>query len=50
MSGVDRGRRQILAWGAAMAGVTLAPGVTLFDLAHGRAQALHRGPTSCKAV
>ena len=36
MSGVDRGRRQILAWGAAMAGVTLAPGVTLFDLAHGR--------------
>ena len=33
---VDRGRRQILAWGAAMAGVTLAPGVTLFDLAHGR--------------
>ena len=37
MSGVDRGRRQILAWGAAMAGVTLAPGVTLFDLAHGRA-------------
>ncbi len=37
MSNVDRGRRQILAWGAAMAGVTLAPGVTLFDLAHGRA-------------
>ena len=37
MSDVDRGRRQILAWGAAMAGVTLAPGVTLFDLAHGRA-------------
>ena len=36
MSGVDTGRRQILAWGAAMAGVTLAPGVTLFDLAHGR--------------
>jgi molybdopterin-containing oxidoreductase family iron-sulfur binding subunit len=34
---VDQGRRQILAWGAAMAGVTLAPGVTLFDLAHGRA-------------
>ena len=37
MSEVNRGRRQILAWGAAMAGVTLAPGVTLFDLAHGRA-------------
>jgi molybdopterin-containing oxidoreductase family iron-sulfur binding subunit len=36
MTGVDRGRRQILAWGAAMAGITLAPGVTLFDLAHGR--------------
>jgi len=37
VSEVNRGRRQILAWGAAMAGVTLAPGVTLFDLAHGRA-------------
>jgi tetrathionate reductase subunit B len=37
VSSVDQGRRQILAWGAAMAGVTLAPGVTLFDLAHGRA-------------
>ena len=37
MSEVDQKRRQILAWGAAMAGVTLAPGVTLFDLAHGRA-------------
>ena len=37
MSEVDPGRRQILAWGAAMAGVALAPGVTLFDLAHGRA-------------
>jgi tetrathionate reductase subunit B len=33
---IDRGRRQILAWGAAMAGVTIAPGITLFDLAHGR--------------
>ena len=33
----NRGRRQVLAWGAAMAGVALAPGVTLFDLAHGRA-------------
>jgi len=37
MSDVDTGRRRILAWGAAMAGVALAPGVTLFDLAHGRA-------------
>jgi len=37
VSGVDAKRRQILAWGAAMAGVTLAPGVTLFDLAQGRA-------------
>ena len=37
MSEVDQKRRQILAWGAAMAGVALAPGVTLFDLAHGRA-------------
>ena len=37
MSEVDPRRRQILAWGAAMAGVALAPGVTLFDLAHGRA-------------
>ena len=36
MSGVDHARRQILAWGAAMAGVTLAPGVTLFQLAQGR--------------
>ena len=37
MSKVDPGRRKILAWGAAMAGVTLAPGVTLFELAQGRA-------------
>lgn len=37
MSEVDPRRRQVLAWGAAMAGVALAPGVTLFDLAHGRA-------------
>ena len=37
MSEVDPRRRQILAWGAAMAGVALAPGVTLLDLAHGRA-------------
>jgi molybdopterin-containing oxidoreductase family iron-sulfur binding subunit len=34
--GVDHARRQILAWGAAMAGVAIAPGITLFDLAHGR--------------
>jgi len=36
MSNVDAGRRQILAWGAALAGVTLAPGITLFELAQGR--------------
>ena len=36
MRGVDHARRQILAWGAAMAGVAIAPGITLFDLAHGR--------------
>jgi len=36
MKGVDHARRQILAWGAAMAGVAIAPGITLFDLAHGR--------------
>ena len=34
---VDKGRRQVLAWGAAMAGVALAPGVTLFELAKARA-------------
>ena len=39
MTDVDRGRRQVLAWGAAMAGVALAPGVTLFELAQGRAPA-----------
>jgi molybdopterin-containing oxidoreductase family iron-sulfur binding subunit len=39
MSGIDRGRRQVLAWGAAMAGVTLAPGITLFEIAQGRAPA-----------
>jgi molybdopterin-containing oxidoreductase family iron-sulfur binding subunit len=33
---VDRGRRQVLAWGAALAGVTLAPGITLFELAEAR--------------
>ena len=31
------GRRQFLAWGAAVAGLAVAPGVTLFDLAHARA-------------
>ena len=36
MKNVDHARRQILAWGAAMAGVAIAPGITLFDLAHGR--------------
>jgi len=36
MKGVDHARRQILAWGAAMAGVAIAPGITLFDVAHGR--------------
>jgi len=39
VSGVDRGRRQVLAWGAAMAGVALAPGITLFELARARPQA-----------
>jgi len=39
MSSVDIGRRKVLAWGAAMAGVALAPGVTLFELAQGRAPA-----------
>ena len=36
MSEVNTGRRQVLAWGAAMAGVALAPGVTLFELAQAR--------------
>ena len=44
MTEVDPRRRQILAWGAAMAGVALAPGVTLFDLAHGRAPAEPASP------
>ena len=39
MSEIDRGRRQVLAWGATLAGITLAPGVTLFELAQGRAPA-----------
>ena len=36
MSPVDRDRRRALGIGAALAGVALAPGVMLFDLAHGR--------------
>ncbi|MFO1304785.1 MAG: 4Fe-4S dicluster domain-containing protein [Burkholderiales bacterium] len=36
MSEPSRGRRQVLAWGAAMAGVALAPGITLFELARAR--------------
>lgn len=36
MSDLNEGRRQFIGWGIAMAGVTIAPGVTLFDLAHGR--------------
>jgi tetrathionate reductase subunit B len=39
VSGVDHDRRKVLAWGAALAGITLAPGVTLFELAQGRAPA-----------
>lgn len=33
----DGSRRQFIGYGAAMAGLAIAPGVTLFDLAHGRA-------------
>ncbi|HEX8013305.1 MAG TPA: 4Fe-4S dicluster domain-containing protein [Casimicrobiaceae bacterium] len=37
MSGIDPGRRQLLAWGAAaLAGVAIAPGVTLFEVAQAR--------------
>jgi tetrathionate reductase subunit B len=37
MSEVDAGRRQILGWGAAgMAGLAIAPGVTLFEIASAR--------------
>ena len=50
MSEVNRGRRQILAWGAAMAGATLAPGVTLFDLAHGRAPSEPPSVDVCQIV
>jgi molybdopterin-containing oxidoreductase family iron-sulfur binding subunit len=35
-TGVDAGRRHALRWAAALAGVAIAPGVTLFDFAHGR--------------
>lgn len=34
---IDTSRRKFIGWGAAMAGVAIAPGVTLFDIAHGRA-------------
>jgi molybdopterin-containing oxidoreductase family iron-sulfur binding subunit len=33
---IDAGRRKALGWAAALAGVVIAPGITLFDLAHGR--------------
>lgn len=33
---IDTSRRKFIGWGAAMAGVAIAPGVTLFDFAHGR--------------
>jgi tetrathionate reductase subunit B len=36
MSHVDRGRRKVLAWGATLAGITLAPGITLLELAQAR--------------
>jgi molybdopterin-containing oxidoreductase family iron-sulfur binding subunit len=43
---VDPGRRQFVGWGVAgLAGVTIAPGILLFDLAHGRAPDL---PASAK--
>lgn len=35
-AGQTSSRRQFLGWGAAVAGLAVAPGVTLFDLAHGR--------------
>ena len=34
---VDTSRRKFIGWGAAMAGVAIAPGISLFDIAHGRA-------------
>jgi len=36
MSEVDHGRRKFLWESAALAGIALAPGITLYDLAHGR--------------
>ena len=37
MSDIDKSRRQFIGFGVAgMAGLAIAPGVTLFDLAHGR--------------
>ena len=38
--GVDQARRTLLAWGAAVAGLAIAPGVTLFEIAHGRPPAV----------
>jgi molybdopterin-containing oxidoreductase family iron-sulfur binding subunit len=37
VSEADRGRRQFLAWGGAVAALTIAPGVLLLRPAHGRA-------------
>ena len=34
---VDHGRRKFLWESAALVGVAIAPGITLYDLAHGRA-------------
>jgi molybdopterin-containing oxidoreductase family iron-sulfur binding subunit len=39
VSGIDHARRQVLAWGAALAGLALAPGVTLYELAQARSPA-----------
>jgi tetrathionate reductase subunit B len=39
VKGVDHARRQVLAWGATLAALGLAPGVTLFEVAQGRAPA-----------
>ena len=32
----DNSRRQFIGWGAAVTGLAIAPGISLFDLAHGR--------------
>ena len=39
MNAIDHGRRKFLWESAALAGIALAPGITLYDLAHGRAPA-----------